>query len=120
PEAVTRPQLPQNPACRFPAPGSSAVDLRHCECLQLPMGEMQLRSQQRCPLFDLVEGVPRHATCSPATATQHPVPVTLRGPIHLEQRPDVSGDAVVGVVTPQRSVDFTDLVTDPVMPNAPH
>jgi len=54
--------------------------------LQLPVWETQLGLQQRRPRFDLVEGVPRHATCGPTAATQHPVPVTLRGPIHLEQR----------------------------------
>ena len=37
-----------------------------------------------------------------------------------EQRADVSGDAVLGVMAAQRSVDFTNLVTDPVMSNAPH
>ena len=41
-EAVARPPFPQNPACRFPAPGSSAVDSQHCECLQLPVREAQL------------------------------------------------------------------------------
>src|SRR5262249_1271678 len=98
-EAVTRrPPFPQNVACGFPAPRSSAVGSQHRECLQLPVGETQLRSQQRCTLFDLVEGVPRHTTCGPAAAAQHPVPVTLRGPIHLEQRPDIAGDAVVSVV----------------------
>src|SRR5215471_19326146 len=83
PEAVARPRFPQNPACRFPAPGSSVVGSQYCKCLQLPVWETQLGLQQRRPLFDLVEGVPRHATCGPTAATQHPVPVALHGPIHL-------------------------------------
>jgi hypothetical protein len=120
PRAVARPRFPQNPACRFPAPGSSAVDLQHCECLQLPIGETQLRSQQRRPLLDLVEGFPCKVTTGPAAATQHPDPVTLRGAIHLHERPDISGDAVVGVVATQDGIDLADLVTDPIMPNLPH
>jgi hypothetical protein len=26
------------------------------------------------------------------------IPVTLHGPVYLEQRPDISGDAVIGIV----------------------
>jgi hypothetical protein len=44
-----------NVACGFPAPRASEVGSQHRECLQLPIGEAQFRSQQRCPLFDLVE-----------------------------------------------------------------
>ena len=58
PEAVTRPRFPQNVACGFPAPRSSTVDLQHRECLHLPVRETQFGSQQRRPLFDLVEGGP--------------------------------------------------------------
>ena len=45
PEAVTRPRFPQNVACRFTAPRSSAVASQHRECLQLPMREPQFGSQ---------------------------------------------------------------------------
>jgi hypothetical protein len=78
-------------------PGTTLFDLVHstASACKLPVWETQLGSQQRRPLFDLVEGVPRHAPCGPAAATQHPVPVTLRDPMHLEQRADVSRDAVV-------------------------
>src|SRR5215471_16870751 len=52
PEAVARPRFPQNPACRFPAPGSSAVGSQHRECLHLPMRETQFWSQYfRCYLL---------------------------------------------------------------------
>ena len=44
PEAVARPRFPQNPACRFPAPDSSAVNSQHRECLQPPVWETQLTS----------------------------------------------------------------------------
>jgi hypothetical protein len=45
PEAVTRLRLPQNVACRFPALRSSEVDSQRSERLQLPIWEMQFRSQ---------------------------------------------------------------------------
>jgi hypothetical protein len=41
PEAVARLRLPQNVACGFPAPRSSAVDSQHCERLQLPVRKTQ-------------------------------------------------------------------------------
>src|SRR5262245_49489389 len=84
PEAVTRPRFPQNVACGFPAPRSSAVDSQHRECLQLPVGETQFGSQQRRPLYDLVERVPAETTCGPTAAAQHPEPVTRHDPIYLE------------------------------------
>jgi hypothetical protein len=43
--------------------------------------EAQFWFQQRCRLFDLVEGVPSEATTCPAAATQHLAPVTLDDPI---------------------------------------
>ncbi len=45
--------------------------------LQLPIWEAQFWFQQRCPLFDLVEGVPSEATACPAAAAQHLSPVTI-------------------------------------------
>src|SRR5258705_7338687 len=108
--------LPDFQPCRllrFPAPRSSAVDSQHRECLQLPVGETQFRSQQRRPLFDLVERVPGEATCGPTAAAQHPEPVALHDPIYLLQRPDVSGNAVIGIVAAYGSVDLADLVSDP-------
>ena len=45
PEAVTHLRFPQNVACRFPAPRSSAGGSQHSECLQLPVREPQFRSQ---------------------------------------------------------------------------
>src|SRR6202043_2162843 len=77
PEAVARLRFPQNVACGFPAPRSSAVGSQHCKSLQLPVREAQLWFQQRCPFFDLVEAVPTEATAIPAAAAQHPTPVTF-------------------------------------------
>ena len=45
PEAVARLRFPQNVACGFPAPRSSAVASQHRERLQLPMGEPQFGPQ---------------------------------------------------------------------------
>src|SRR5580704_16725819 len=58
PEAVARLRFPQNVACRFTAPRSSAVGSQHYKRLQLPVRETQFWLQQRCPFFDLVENVP--------------------------------------------------------------
>src|SRR5262245_10449974 len=60
--------------------------------------------------------------CSPAQLRLRSihVPVTLHGPVHLEQRADVSADAVIGIVAAQGSVDIADLVADPMMPDSPH
>jgi len=41
PEAVAHLRFPQNVACGFTAPRSSAVDSQHCERLQLPVREAQ-------------------------------------------------------------------------------
>ena len=48
--------------------------LQHRECLHLPVRETQFGSQQRRPLFDLVEGGPGEVFSGPAAAAQHPVP----------------------------------------------
>ena len=42
PEAVARLRFPQNVACRFTAPRSSAGDSQHCKSLQLRVRETQL------------------------------------------------------------------------------
>ena len=73
----------------FPHQRSSAVGSQHCKRLQLPVGEAQFRCQQRCPFFDLVEGVPGEAAAGPTTAAQHPAPVTLHDPIYFDEN---SGD----------------------------
>jgi hypothetical protein len=61
----------------------AAVGSQHCQRLQLPIGETQFWGQQRRPFFDLVEGVPRHASACPAAAAQHSAPVTLHDPVDL-------------------------------------
>src|ERR1700730_2658149 len=98
PEAVARPRVPQNVACGFTAPRSSTVGSQHCKRLQLPIREAQLRLQQRCPFFDLVKGVPSEASACPAAAAQHSAPVTLHGPINFYETPEISGDAVIGIL----------------------
>src|SRR5216683_3808364 len=120
PEAVARLRFPQNVACGFPAPRSSAVGSQHCKSLQLPVREAQLWFQQRCPFFDLVEAVPTEATAIPAAAAQHLTPVTFHDLVHFDQRPEIPGDAVIGIVAAQGSVDLAGLITDRVMPYSPH
>src|ERR1019366_10360217 len=72
PGAVTCPRFPQNVACGFPAPRSSAVGSQYCELLQLPIWEAQFWRQQRCPFFDLVVRLPVKAAACPTATTQHP------------------------------------------------
>jgi hypothetical protein len=63
--------------------------------LQLPVREAQFRFQQRCPFFDLVEGVPSEASACPTAAAQHSAPVTRHDPVDLYETPEISGDAVM-------------------------
>src|SRR5258708_30469243 len=91
PEAVARPRFPQNVACGFTAPRSSAVGSQHCKRLQLPVREAQFRFQQRCPFFDLVEGVPSEASACPTAAAQQSAPVTRHDPVDLYETPEISG-----------------------------
>src|SRR5664279_2890499 len=98
PEAVTRLRLPQNVACGFTAPRSSAVGSQHCKRLQLPVRKTQFRFQQRYPFFDLVEDVPSEASACPATAAQHFAPVTFHNLIDFYETPEISGDTVIGIV----------------------
>jgi hypothetical protein len=100
----------------FPHRRSSTVGSQHRKRLQLPIREAQLRLQQLCPFFDLVEGIPGEGSASPAATAQHAAPVTLLGPINLYETPEISGDAVIGIVTAQDDVDFTGLITDLIMP----
>ncbi|WP_446471736.1 IS66 family transposase, partial [Bradyrhizobium australafricanum] len=79
----------------FPHRRSSTVGSQHRKRLQLPIRKAQLRLQQRCPFFDLVEGVPSEVAACPAAAAQHSAPVTLHGPINFYETPEISGDAVI-------------------------
>src|SRR5215467_12117591 len=112
PEAVARLRFPQNVACGFTAPRSSTVASQHCERLQLPVREAQFRLQQRGPGSDLVEHLPSEALAGPAAVAQHLAPVPFHGAVHLEQRPDVPGNAVIGVMAAEDGVDRADLVSD--------
>src|SRR6476659_479489 len=81
------------------------------------MGKVQLWSQDRLPLFDLAEHVPRDAP-GPAPAAQHFVPVAFDRPMDLLQGTKVSGNAVVGVMAPQRGVESVDLFPDRQVPDS--
>ena len=116
PEAVTRPRFPQNAACGFPALRSSEGGSQHCESLQLPVREAQLWSQDRLPLLDLVEHLPRYASC-PTPAAKHLVPVAFHRSMDLLQGTEVPGDAVIGVMAPQCGVESVDLFPDRQVPD---
>src|SRR3989442_10484658 len=75
------PRLPQNVACRFPALRSSEVASQRGDSLQLRVREIQLWSQQRKPLLDLLELLPPDLPL-PTPAAQHFAPVTFHGPMH--------------------------------------
>ena len=81
PEAVTRPRLPQNPACRFPALGSSDVDSQYGDSLQLFIGKVQLWSKQRELFLDPLKLLPPDRTV-PAPTAQHFVPVMFHSPMN--------------------------------------
>jgi len=98
PEAVTRLRLPRNVACGFLALRSSAVDLQRSDSLQLPVWEIQLRSQQRRLRPDPMKHAPSNGAL-PAPTAKHLVPVALHGFVHPVQRTEISGHAKVGVVT---------------------
>src|ERR1019366_5722482 len=120
PGAVTCPRFPQNVACGFPAPRSSAVGSQYCELLQLPIWEAQFWRQQRCPFFDLVVRLPVKAAACPTATTQHPSPVTFYDPIDFSEAPEIPGNTVIAIVASQDGVDFVGLVTDFMMPYSPH
>jgi hypothetical protein len=65
----------------LPALRSSEVDSQRSERLQLPVREIQLRSQQWRLLLDLMEHRPSDAAL-PAPAAKHLVPVALHGSMH--------------------------------------
>jgi hypothetical protein len=59
----------------------------------------------------LVEGISSEAMACPAAATQY-LPVTLEDPIDSCDAPEISGDALVGIVAAKDGVDFAKLFTD--------
>ncbi|WP_165820364.1 hypothetical protein [Microvirga sp. KLBC 81] len=83
-------------------------------------GEPQLGSQERVPFFDLVESAPTEASAITAAAAQHSAPVTLHALVHLDQRLEISRDAIIGIVAAQDAVYVRDLITDFIMPDSPH
>src|SRR5580700_187408 len=82
PEAVTRLRLPQNPACGFPALGSSEVDSQFGEGLQLRVREVELRFKQRELRLDPLELLPRDRSV-PAPTAQYFAPIAFHGPMDL-------------------------------------
>src|SRR6516225_10085054 len=116
--AVTRTRLPQNAACRFPALRSSEVTSQHGDSLQLRVREIQLWSQQWKSLFDPMELLPPNLAL-PAPAAQHSAPETLYGPMDPLQCPDVTGNAVVRIVTAKHLIELVSLFPDRQVPHPP-
>src|SRR5215471_3696462 len=117
--AVTRTRLPQNAACGFPALRSSEIASQRGDSLQLRIPEIQLWSQQRGPLLDPMKGLPPDLAF-PASAAQHSAPETLDGPMDPLQCPDVTGHAVVGIVTAKHLIELVGLILDRLVPHPPH
>src|SRR5262249_50355829 len=117
--AVTPPRLPQNAACGFPALRSSEVGSQHGDSLQLRIREIQLWSQQRIPLRDLMKVLPPNRAF-PASAAQHSAPVALHGPMDPLQCPDVPGNAVVRIVTAKHLVEVFSLFRNRLVPPLPN
>src|SRR6516225_6778425 len=117
--AVTRTRLPQNAACRFPALRSSEVTSQHGDSLQLRVREIQLWSQQWKSLFDPMELLPPNLAL-PAPAAQHSAPETLYRPMDPLQCPDVTGNAVVRIVTAKLLIELVSLFPDRQVPHPPH
>ena len=82
PEGVTRLRLPQNPACGFPALGSSEVDSQFGEGLQLRVREVELRFKQRELRLDPLELLPRDRA-APTPTAQYFAPIAFHGPMDL-------------------------------------
>src|SRR5947209_18963138 len=105
------PRLPQNVACRFPALRSSEVASQRGDSLQLRVREIQLWSQQRKPLLDLLKVIPPDLPF-PTPAAQHFAPVTFHGPMDPLQGPYVPGDAVVRIMTAEHLIEAVGLLSD--------
>src|SRR5438876_5473158 len=105
------PRLPQNVACRFPALRSPEVASHRGDSLQLREREIQLWSQQRKPLLDLLKVIPPDLPF-PTPAAQHFAPVTFHGPIDPLQGPYVPGDAVVRIMTAEHLIEAVGLLSD--------
>src|SRR5712691_11540290 len=119
PGAVTRPRLPQNVACSFPALRSSEGASQRRESLQLPVREIQLWSQQWKPLLDSVERRPPNLAF-PAPAAQHLAPVAFHSPMDPLQCPDVSGNAVVRIVAAKHLIEVGRLFPNRQVPYSSH
>src|SRR5205807_10570306 len=96
---------------RFPALLSSEVASQRGDSLQLRVREIQLWSQQRKPLLDLLELLPSDLPL-PTPAAQHLAPVTFHGPMDPLQRPYVPADAVVRIVTAEHLIEAGGLLPD--------
>src|SRR5216683_3547681 len=113
------PRLPQNVACRFPALRSSEGASQRGASLQLRGREIQIWSQQRKALLDLLELLPPDLPV-PTPAAQHFAPVTFHGPMHPLQCPDVPSNAVVRIVTAEHLIEAVGLLPDRQVPHSPH
>ena len=113
------PRLPQNVACRFPALRSSELASQRSDSLQLRVREIQLWSQQRKPLLDLLELLPPDLPL-PTPAAQHLAPVTFHGPMDPLQCPYVPSNAVVRIMTAEHLIEVVGLVPECQVPHSPH
>jgi len=106
---------------RTPAPTERSVQIsrttlvRSCfqrgDSLQLRVREIQLWSQQRKPLLDLLELLPPDLPL-PTPAAQQLAPVTFHRPMDPLQGADVPSDAVVRIVTAEHLIEAVGLFQD--------
>src|SRR5215472_11593315 len=80
---------------------------------------MQLGSQQWEPFLDLLELLPPDLAL-PTPAAQHFAPITLHGTMHLPQCPNVSGNAVVSIVTAKHLIEVVCLLLKRRVPHPSH
>ncbi len=80
PAAVTHLRLPLNPACGFPARGSSEVDSQFGDGLQLRVRDMELRFKQRELRLDPLQLLPGDRA-APTPTAQYFAPIAFHGPM---------------------------------------
>jgi hypothetical protein len=87
--------------------------------LQLPVGEIQLWSEQRELFLDPLELLPPDRAVPTPTA-QHFAPVTLHGPMDPLQCPKISSNAIVCIVTTEHLIEMIHLFLERQVPHPPH
>jgi hypothetical protein len=102
PEAVAAPGSHRTWRADFPHRRSPTFGSQHCKRLQLLSNSVR----------SLIWLKASEASACPAAAAQHSAPVSLHCLINFYEAPEISGDAVIGIVAAQDDVDFIDLVTE--------